>query len=326
MSFPAAPGRAARAAGGPRTPTVTVVVPAYNAQEFVAQSLTAILSQTRPADEVIVVDDGSTDGTHDVLRRFAGDIRIVRQENRGHPGAYNTGFGEARGDYVARCDADDIWEPMKLERQVDGLRRHPEVDIAFCAARFFGLVDGPYGISPGEGVLVRRAFASTLYRANIVCSSSVLVRRRLFERLGPFVEKLPCEDYDFWLRAFVAGAVFYFERETLVRYRRHEQQVTHDLLRMRRATHMVHRWHAGSFDDRRLVQTVLANDLCDLARLLVDEDRPHEARMVFVDSLRRTPTPFGLAWTLILSVPDRYRRALAGGAISLKRSLSSRLR
>ncbi|MCW2958745.1 MAG: glycosyl transferase [Solirubrobacterales bacterium] len=301
-------------------PTVSVVVPAYNAERHVAQTLDAILAQTHPADEIIVVDDGSTDGTPGVLAAYGAPVRVVRQPNRGHPGAYNRGFEEARGTYVARCDADDIWEPAKLERQVASLVAHPEVDIAFCGARFFELADGPYGPSPGTGLLDAQAFGATLFRANLVCSSSVVVRRALFERLGPFEERLACEDYDFWLRAVAAGAVFFYEPAELVRYRRHAEQVTHDRLAMEQATHRTHRRHAPRVADRSLAASVLAEDLARYARLLVDAGRPGEARTAFARSLRLRATPRTLAWTLLLAVPDRQRLAITTRLGALRRA------
>jgi glycosyltransferase involved in cell wall biosynthesis len=306
-----------------RTPLISVVVPAYNAAEYIAESLTAVLSQTRSPDEVIVVDDGSTDATPRELERFGFEIRVVRQENRGHPGAYNRGFAEARGDYVARCDADDIWEPAKLERQIEALATHPEIDIAFGGARIFGLSEGHSTPPAAEGLLGHREFAQTLYRGNLVCASTTLIRRRLYREIGPFRERLPCEDYDYWLRALKAGAVFFYDAEVLARYRRHEHQITHDLLRMQRAAHLVHGWHADVVDDRQLVRTVLARDMTAIGRLLVDEDWLRQARTAFVASLRHRPTSRGLAWALVLSAPERYRRTLIDALISRKRALPS---
>lgn len=301
-------------------PSISVVVPAYNAERHIAETLEAILAQTHAPDEVIVVDDGSSDGTPAELRRFGNAIRVVRQVNRGAGGAHNTGFGQARGDFVARCDADDIWEPCKLERQLDALRTHPEIDIAFSGARVFGLANGPYGESPGEGVLDSGRFWRTLYRANLVCASSIIMRRRLFDALGPFEASLVCEDYEFLLRAVAAGATFYHDPGELVRYRRHGSQVTHDRLRMTRATYLVHRRGALAPDDQRLVATVLAGDLSRIARLLVDEDRADEARGAFVQGLRLRPTPHALAWALLLSAPRGAGLALADRLLPLKRA------
>lgn len=304
-----------------RTPTISAVVPVYNTERYVGEALTAILSQTHPPDEVIVVDDGSTDGTLHELARFRGEIRVVRQGNLGVAGAMNRCFEESRCEYVAKCDADDIWEPHKLERQIQTVMAHPEIDIAIGGARFFGGAEGPRAPYPGAGILDRSELARRLYRANFVCSCATLIKRGLHRRLGPFVEGLACEDYDYWMRALAAGAVFFYDPSVLVSCRTHENQVSNSLLRMHRAVYMAHGWHAGLVDDRWLVQKVRARDLSNIARLLSDEDRPREARAVFVSALRHRLSPRLLAWVLVLSAPDRYRRALAGRLVSIKRSL-----
>jgi glycosyltransferase involved in cell wall biosynthesis len=302
------------------SPTISAVVPVYNAEQYISQCLTGILSQTHPPDEIIVVDDGSTDGTPDELRRFRGEVRVVKQANRGHPGAYSRCFEESRGEYVAKCDADDIWEPVKLERQVEAIETHPEIDIAFCGAQSFGRHEEPFGPDPGAGLLGGHDFARRLYRGNLVCSPSTLIRRRLYEQLGSFVDRLPCEDYDYWLRALKAGALFFYDPTVLVRYRRHEGNVTNSDLAMHRAELLVHRWHSDLIDSPALVNKVLAHDLCNVGRSLSRQNRRREARAAFVSSLRHRPTPRGLAWVCVLSAPERYCDAL----IEVKRGLSSK--
>ena len=306
-----------------RSPTVSAAMRVYNAEAYVGESLSAILSQTRPPDEVVVVDDGSTDGTAAVLERFRGDVRVVTQANAGYAQAFNRSFGEARCDYIANCDADDIWEPDKLERQVAALRAHPEIDIAVSGVRFFGLIEEPRVTYNRAGLLEPGELARRLYDGNFVCSSSILLRRRLYERLGPFRDDTaPSEDYDYWLRALAAGAVFFYDPSLLVRYRAHPQQVSANLLRMLDRTYFVHRSHAGLVEDSRLVRRVQARDLAKIARVLSDQDRVCEARAVFASSLRRRPSLNALAWAVVLSAPDRYRRALADRAVGIKRTLS----
>jgi glycosyltransferase involved in cell wall biosynthesis len=306
-----------------KTPTISAVVTTYNAEEYVGQALTAILSQTRPPEEVVVVDDGSTDGTQEELARFGADIRVVRQANRGHASALNHGFGEARGDYLAKCDADDIWEPTKLERQLQALDDHPEIDIAFGCARYFGQGDGLFASPPGEGLLDRRDFARRLYRANLVCSTSTLIRRRLYQELGPFEElqRVSVEDYDYWLRALRAGAVFFYDPSVLVRCRRHESNVSNNLLSMYWSTHLAHVRYADLVEDSSLAHRAMAYDLLLIARQLVEENRPLQARAAFIASLGYKLNPRGLTWALILSAPERYRRMLTGGLTSARRAL-----
>ena len=304
-------------------PTVSSVVPVFNGERYIAESLRGILSQTRPPDEVLVVDDGSTDGTQDELVPFRSEIRVIRQRNQGHVGAMNRLFSEARGDFVAKCDADDIWEADKLERQLEAVQVHPEVDIVVTGSRFFGMVEGPRVTFAQAGVLQPRKLATTLYRRNFVCASSPLVRRELYRRLGPFDGTLACEDYDFWLRAFAAGAVFFYDPRLLVRYRVHPEQVSQNELRMREGVYAVHRRYAAEARGAHQARTVQADDLLEIARLIVDQQRPRQARALFVSSLRRWPTVRALAWVLVLSTPDQLRRPLAERIVSAKRTLVS---
>jgi glycosyltransferase involved in cell wall biosynthesis len=304
-----------------RTPTVSAVIRVYNTERYIAQCVRSVLSQTHPPDEVIVVDDGSTDGTLGELAQFGREIRVVQQANLGVAGAFNRCFEESRGEYVATCDADDVWDPEKLERQVAAVVAHPEIDIALTGSRFFGHDEGPRAPYAGAGILDRKELAPQLYRANFVCSCATLIRRTLYQQVGPFVEGILCEDYDFWLRALTAGAVYFYDPAMLVSCRTHDSQISNRMLDMHRAEYMVHRWHAGLIEDRRLVQRVLARDLSNIARVLSDQDRPREARAAFVSSLRRRPTLRVLAWVMVLSTPGGYHRSLADGLVSLKREL-----
>ena len=303
-------------------PSISAVIAAYQAEEWIAQTLESILGQTRPPEEIVVVDDGSTDGTARELERFAGRIRIITQANGGTAAAFNVAFGAASGDFVAMCGADDLWEPDKLERQAAALRAHPEIDVAITGARFFGLTNQAWMEYPQAGVLEPRAFTRELYRRNFICASSTLIRRAICEQVGLFDERTPlCEDYDLWLRALAAGGVFFYDPTCLVRYRAHARQVTKNLLPMRQCEYAIHQRHTGLISDQRLAREVQANDLSNIARTLVDLDRPRDARGVFVASLRRRPTPRVAAWIALLSAPDRYRLPLADRIVSIKRAM-----
>jgi glycosyltransferase involved in cell wall biosynthesis len=307
--------------------TISAVIGAYQAERYIAETLESILSQTRPPDEVIVVDDGSTDGTARELERFGDRIRVVRQANRGCAAAFNTAFREARGDFVGECGADDIWEPNKLEQQVEALETHPEIDIAFCAARVFGHMEGQWSMAdsgdPSVGIMDPHRFGRTLFRVNPVCPSTTLVRRRLYEQLGAFSEEFATEDYDYWMRAQRAGATFYYDPRMLVRYRRHERNASSNHLAMGETDLIVRRRDAELIDSPVLVRKVLARDFFIVGRLLRDQGRVREARAAFVSSLRQRPSLRGLAWVLILSAPPRYHRTLGDRVVSIKRALHS---
>jgi glycosyltransferase involved in cell wall biosynthesis len=314
-----------------KPPTISAVVTVYNAEQSIGDSLRAILSQTHPPDEVVVVDDGSTDGTPAELARFREEIRVLRQDNRGHAPALNVGMRAARGDYLAKCDADDIWEPHKLAQQVQALQAHPEIDIAFSAIQVFGESEEARGLEtvgdPSVGILDQRQFARTLYRDNVICPSSTLIRRRLYEQLGPFAEHLAGEDYDYWMRALRVGAVFYYDPARLLRYRRHSQQLTSDVLRTRRAMHEVHALHEDLIGDRSFVHAVHRDELFRIGRQLVEEDRPHEARQAFLGSLRHgrgglaSANVRALVWVAILTLPPSAREHAARAMVEVSRAI-----
>jgi glycosyltransferase involved in cell wall biosynthesis len=299
---------------------VTAVVAAYNSERWIAETLEAILGQTRPPDQVVVVDDGSTDGTADVLATFARDIEIVRRPNGGCPAAFNTAFRHARGDFVAMCGADDIWEPRKLEYQLDALRADPGLDVLFGDAQIFGDADGTYARPPGRGRLDSAALREALYRENLICAPTIMIRRSLFERLGPFVEKFGADDYEYWLRCLRAGAAFHYDPRILIRYRRHDSNLSSGLLWMTECSHHVHRWYANDLGDAGLARDVMAGDLFKMGRLLVDQGRPAVARRAFRGALGYSYSTRALVWVGLLSLPDAARTRLARPLIRLRRT------
>ena len=104
--------------------SISVIIPAYNAEQHISRAIDSVLAQTHPADEIIAVDDGSTDDTGQILRSYGRQLRYIGQENGGAGAARNTGIKAARGEWIAFLDADDEWLPEKLKCQADHLRRH----------------------------------------------------------------------------------------------------------------------------------------------------------------------------------------------------------
>lgn len=208
-------------------PTVSVVIPTYNAAAFVGQAIKSVLAQTYRDVEVIVVDDGSTDQTQSILSRFGAPVRCIRQANQGVAVARNCGIHESRGRYVAFLDADDTWLPGKLERQVAALEAYP--DCAACYAAFTR-VDWelrPIGISrsPRQAATL----PDLLLNGNVIGSiCTVLIERELFDRVGGFDPQLSqCADWDMWIRLAVHTAFLYVD-EPLVTYRQHEANMSRD--------------------------------------------------------------------------------------------------
>jgi glycosyltransferase involved in cell wall biosynthesis len=308
--------------------TISAVMPVYNTEDFVAESIRTVLTQARPPDEVVVVDDGSTDGTPDVLAEFGKEIRVVRQANQGVWGAMNTCFREARCDYVAKCDADDLWAPEKLARQAASIEADPKVDVAFAEARVFGNYEGRWGMPPGgipAGPLESRHLGEVMFVDNPICPSTTFVRRELFHRLGGFRDTR-CEDYDFWMRALELGARFHYDPGTLVHYRRHDSNVSSNKLAVHESNLMVRRRNRHLVAPR-LGRKLIAADLFSVGRDLSEIDCNEEARRFYGDSLKARFTPKAAAWLAISAAPAAVRRPVADGAVAVKRSLTgTRLR
>lgn len=191
-------------------PRVSVVIPAYNCARFVADAIDSVLAQGRADVEVVVVDDGSTDDTAEVVTRYGDPVTLIRQPNAGAAVARNTGIRAARGRYVAFLDADDVWLPGKIEAQLTHLERHP--DVSLCCTRWALLrpdASGNYVIDPPASDHSNSGFASysTLTYADLlldcdVWTSTVLMKRELIGQTGPFDAALRRgQDYDYWLRA-----------------------------------------------------------------------------------------------------------------------------
>jgi glycosyltransferase involved in cell wall biosynthesis len=201
-------------------PRVSVVIPTYQRADLLVEAVRSVLAQTLPDLEVLVEDDGSTDGSAEVVARL-GDPRVSfrRAENVGRPGPVrNRGIARARGAFVAFLDSDDVWEPRKLEVQVAALERDPDLLGVSCDASW---------LPPRKKTLlavdadVRPSFADLLAR-NVVCTSGAVFRREALDAVGGFDEDpaIQVEDYDLWLRLLRhRDRSLLVLREPLFRYR-----------------------------------------------------------------------------------------------------------
>jgi teichuronic acid biosynthesis glycosyltransferase TuaG len=179
---------------------VSVVVPCYRARETVVRAVASVAGQTAQPLEVLLVDDGSTDGTAQVLESLrAGSIRVIRLEpNAGPASARNAGWDAAKGDYVAFLDADDSWHPRKLEIQTRFMLEHPE--FALCAHRH--VIGGEFG-TLAEGAPYIEVSAGALLLSNRFVTPSVMLRRSLSARFRPGQRHM--EDHLLWMQLALGG-------------------------------------------------------------------------------------------------------------------------
>lgn len=192
-------------------PLVSVIMPAYNARPYIAEAIRSVMDQDYPNIELIVVDDGSVDGSADYAESLGARLRVIRQANAGVAAARNKGLAEAKGELIAFLDADDVWLPAKISAQVEYLRQHPETAVVYgIFLRWHAKADGSFDAPPApvvkdpHKVLVARHSGwiyTELLFDNIVHVITAMIRREVVEKLGGFDESLPTgEDYDFWLR------------------------------------------------------------------------------------------------------------------------------
>jgi glycosyltransferase involved in cell wall biosynthesis len=214
----------------PRRPDdVAVVIPAYCSEDFIEAAVESILAQTHPACEVLVVDDGSPVPVAPLLERYAPLVRVIRQDNGGPAAARNTGIREATAPLIAFLDADDLWEPQKLERQVAEFGERPELGMVCSDAL---LLRGEDAHERKWGAVADRgapdlSFAGLLL-ANPISTLTVMARRELVLEVGLFDEDrrlIAVEDYDLWLRIAERAPIAWID-EPLARYRVHESSLS----------------------------------------------------------------------------------------------------
>lgn len=208
-----------------RTATISVVIPCFNRAATLERAVSSVVRQTRPPLEIIIVDDGSDDGTRELIRQRFPQCIYLRQENLGVSRARNRGISAARGDWIALLDSDDEWLPSKLEHQLSLLASLPDCRICHTDEIW---------IRHGRRVNPKKKHAKQggelFFRCLPLCAispSSVLLHRSLIEEVGGFDESFPaCEDYDLWLRICVDNAVAFVETPQVIKYGGHPDQLS----------------------------------------------------------------------------------------------------
>lgn len=204
---------------------VSVIVPTFNREQYLKQALDSVLAQTYPGYELIVVDDGSDDGTPALLASYGEAIQVIRQPNRGVSAARNAGIRSATGRLVALLDSDDYWLPTKLEQQVAHFQSNANTRI--CQTQEIWIRNG-VRVNPKKR---HQKFTGMIFEKTLplclVSPSAVMLRRSLFDEVGYFDESLPaCEDYDLWLRITWKYPVHLIETPLVVKRGGHADQLS----------------------------------------------------------------------------------------------------
>jgi len=207
------------------TPSVSVIIPTYNRCAELSIAIESVKSQRLTGSEIIIVDDGSTDGTSDWIRENHPDVRLISQSNHGVSHARNRAIEIAKGDWIALLDSDDRWLPEKLAVQIAAIQNAPDIRLCHCDEIWIR-----------NGKRVNPKFKHQKYGGEIfkhclplcaISPSAVMIHKTVFEQMGLFDESLPaCEDYDLWLRICSQESVLYIDEQLLEKTGGHEDQLS----------------------------------------------------------------------------------------------------
>jgi len=208
-----------------KSPSVSVVIPTYNRGWILREAIDSVLDQTMEDFELIVVDDGSTDDTQDILEEYGDAVRTIHQGNGGVSAARNRGIASAEGTYIAFLDSDDLWMPEKLRTQLEFFQSHPKALI--CQTEEMWIRRG-VRVNPKKrhkkpsGMIFEPSLELCL-----VSPSAVMVHRKLFDLVGLFDEDFRiCEDYDMWLRIGYRYPIYLIDRPLIVKRGGHKDQIS----------------------------------------------------------------------------------------------------
>ena len=208
-----------------RKPLVSVIIPTYNRGWILREAVDSVLAQDYTDFELIVVDDGSTDDTREILDSYGQDLFVFQQPNKGVSAARNRGLAESRAQLVAFLDSDDLWLPQKLTRQVEFFTINPAALI--CQTEETWVRDG-VRVNPKKR---HHKFSGMIFKPSLalclVSPSAVMIRKSLFDTVGLFDDSLPaCEDYDLWLRVSCRYPVFLIDEPLIIKRGGHEDQLS----------------------------------------------------------------------------------------------------
>ncbi len=287
------------------TPSISVVIPAYNSEGFVLNAVRSALAQTLPPIEILVVDDGSKDNTAGILASLPPPVCLLRQPNGGPAAARNHGIREAKGEWIALLDADDTWLPRKLELQ-----------LPFCNDPKAGVVHAFGENGKRTGRKEPSIDFASLWKKNGIITSSVLLRKSAWEEVGGFDENralISVEDYNLWLRLTYAGWRIETCPQALMCYSPAAGNLSSQIERFA-AAELANIETIGK--RLRLSETVLHTKRIaiyeEYGRDLLYERHLGAARKMLAIPLRDKPTPARLKWWLATLVPRSlldWRRA-----------------
>jgi glycosyltransferase involved in cell wall biosynthesis len=307
---------------------VSAIIPTFNSAAFISQAIESVRAQTCSVDEIVVVDDGSTDATKEIAAGYP-EVKIIGQNHLGPAAARNTGIRQVRTEYIAFLDSDDIWLPNKIETQISAFDTYPSAAFSFAPLSAFHMFEAvfdpnelylPHELRSWCGVHSDRdgmAFGdvySLLLRVNCMQTSSVMARRQAVMDVGMFDESLiHGEDHDLWLRLARRWSAVYIAAP-IAKYRVHPSALSGSGLKRQevfyRATINTLSKHARMYPSFEASKAV-ARSYNDYTAHLLKARRGQEARRSAAKSLLRMPTPFGVRLLIEAVFPKTYCRVMS---------------
>lgn len=299
--------------------TVSVVIPTYNRASFLKHSIGSVLEQTHAIQEIIVVDDGSTDNSKDIVESLARHkpIKYIYQENKGISSARNAGIVASSGDYIAFLDSDDAWLPTKIEKQLETFKNNSSLGLVHCKIDFIDAT-GNRSTPPSTGWLPDASgkCLEKLLQSCLIHTSAAMVPRSVIHSVGMFDETLRTnEDYEFFLRIAHTHEIACVN-EVLSVYRTHEGGITGD-----RTALDIERIHSlevfrkkidADHSVRKLINASKSSVYCRLAkRMSRSRGNRHRAYAFILRALFLAPFSANTYHTLVeVSIPETWKRHL----------------
>lgn len=271
---------------------VSVIIPCFNASQYISEAISSVLNQTYSNYEIIVIDDGSTDNTKTAIEIHFHSIKYFYKDNGGPASARNLGIAKANGEYIAFLDADDYWLPDKLALQIDVLKTNSQ----------YGLIHSNYLIREEGRDLYPRFLThkppsgnvfESLFIDNHIGNLTVVIRRECLEAIGRFDESrelISIEDYEFWLRIARSFEIRYIDKPVAV-YRVHATNISNPATAIEKQLYLLHRFESFSKNLRTTSDQIVAQKravlLYGCACNLMEIKRYNEAKPLFAISARR---------------------------------------
>jgi glycosyltransferase involved in cell wall biosynthesis len=293
-------------------PTISIIIPTFNRAKLIERAIISLLTQTYQDFEIIVVDDGSTDNTRDVVFSFGNQIRYMRQDNRGPSSARNAGISASRGKFVAFLDSDDYFMKPNLEIKMSFLESNPQVgwvysDWQYVDEKGNDIDKGSLKFRYSEKVLNGNIFEELIKRRNFISPCTVVIKKSVLDDVGHFDPLIPSqEEYDLWLRTSIKYPVYYID-QVLVNVTLHPASLSKDFTKWAQGNSIIADKLKDllpyDFKDRgKVLDKIIADKHTFLGRDFSQKGQFSKAIYAFWRSIKHLPLQRRVYWLMFVTV------------------------